>query len=315
MVKKPLLKIEINGKDKTSKVLENLMSIKFTDYANNKSDQLEIEVSGQYKRPANKDEIKLYLGYEKLSLVGLFRVSKTKKGIKSLTIVATGVNFTNNFKVKRNITYENLKLADVVAQVASRYELKIKCDYDDISVKSLAQTNESDMHFLNRIAKEYNAIFNQKNDTIYFLKKIKKNKKSDLLPKYEIDIHDCNDDVPIEHSEKTFYNSVKVSWHDTKQNERRSITIPKDAAEPTYNYKGSFTSEDEARTKAQAKLEKANAGVVAGELSKEGEIIFAGGVLTLLNVSKEDDLEYSIKMVRHTITKKDGWLIDVEFEN
>jgi uncharacterized protein len=315
MVRVPLIKIVVNGADKTETILKDLVKLSFTDYANNKSDQIEIEVSGLFKRPKPQDQIKLYLGYESLQLVGLFKVKETKKSFKRLVIVATGVDFSNNLKVKRNITYEQVNISEIVKQVATRYELNVKCDFDDLYIKSLAQTNESDISFLNRIAGEYNAVFNIKNNTLYFLKKVKNSEKNELLPRYKIDINKCKDEVVITHSEKTFYNSVKVSWHDTKLNQRKEIYLPKDAAEPILIYKGNFANEDEARAKAQAKLEKANAGVVTGELTCEGEIIFAGGVLTLLNVNIEDDLEYSIKTVKHTFSKKDGWLIDVEFEN
>jgi len=316
MVRKPSIKIAVNGKDKTSKILENLISLSFSDQANNESDQLEIKVAGNFKRPAAGDEIKLYLGYDgSLTLLCLCRVKTTKKSSKMLTIIATGVNFSNNFKVKRNITYEKLSIKDIIKQVATRYDLKIKCDYDDLYIVSLAQTNESDMYFLNRIAKEYNAIFNIKNDTIYFLKKIKENKKSELLPRYKIDINNCIEEPEIVHNQKTFYNSVKVSWHDTKLNQRRVITIPKDAAQPILEYKDSFINEDEARAKAQAKLEKANAGIVTGELKIEGEIMYAGGVLELLNVSANDNLEYSIESIDHSFDKADGWTMTVKFEN
>jgi uncharacterized protein len=314
MVRVPLIQIVVNGKDKTQNILKDLSSLTVTDYANNNSDQLDIEVSGQYKRPKSSDEIKVYLGYETLQLIGVFKVTETKKSFKKLQITATGVDFKNNFKVKRNTTYSNVKIVDIVKQIAAKYDLKVKCDFDDLYIKSVAQTNESDMSFLNRLADEYNAIFNLKNETLYFVKKVKNDKKNELLPRYEIDVNECLDEVLITYSEKTFYNSVKVSWHDTKENKRKEIVIPKDAAEPILIYKGNFTSEDEAKAKAKAKLEKANAGIVSGTLSHEGEVIYAGGILKLLNVS-EDDFEYNIKSVRHSFTKAGGWSISLDFEN
>lgn len=314
MVRVPQIKIVVNGLNKTQSILKDLTSLTITDYANDNSDQLELEVTGQYKRPKSSDEIKVYLGYESLKLIGAFKVTETKKSTKRLVIVATGVDFTSNFKVKRNITYAGLKIVDIVKQVAARYNLKVKCDFDDLYIKSVAQTNESDMSFLNRLAHEYNAIFNLKNETLYFVKKIKENVKNEILPQYTIDVNKCFDEVLLTHSEKTHYNSVKVSYHDTKENERKEIFIPKDAAEPILIYKGNFTSEDEARAKAKAKLEKANAGMVSGSLSHEGEVIYAGGILKLLNIT-EDDYEYNIKSVRHSFTKNGGWTVSLDFEN
>lgn len=314
MVRVPLFKIIVNGTDKTQTLLKDLSNLTITDYANNNSDQLDLEVLGQYKRPTSSDEIKVYLGYETLKLIGVFKVTETKKSLKRLQITATGVDFKSNFKVKRNRTFENVKIVDIVKQIAAKYDLKVKCDFDDLYIKSVAQTNESDMSFLNRLADEYNAIFNLKNETIYFVKKVKDDKKNELLPRYEIDVKKCQDEVLITHSQKTHYNSVKVSYHDTKENERKEIFIPKDAAEPILIYKGNFTSEAEARAKAKAKLEKANQGKVSGSLTCEGEVIYAGGILKLLNIG-EDDYEYNITQVRHSFSKSSGWSTSLEFEN
>lgn len=314
MVRVPLVKIVVNGADKTESILKDLSSLTVTDYANNNSDQLDIEVIGQYKRPTSSNEIKVYLGYETLKLIGVFKVTETKKSLKRLQITATGVDFKSNFKVKRNKNFENVKIIDIVKQIAAKYDLKVKCDFDDLYIKSVAQTNESDMSFLNRLADEYNAIFNLKDETIYFVKKVINDKKNELLPRYTIDVKKCQDEVLITHSQETHYNSIKVSYHDTKENERKEILIPKDGAEPILIYKGNFTSETEARAKAQAKLEKANQGKVSGTLTCEGEVIFAGGVLKLLNIG-EDDYEYNITQVKHSFTKSGGWSTSLEFEN
>jgi hypothetical protein len=37
--------------------------------------------------------------------------------------------------------------------------------------------------------------------------------------------------------------------------------------------------------------------------------------MKLLNVNEDDDLEYNIKSVRHTYSKRGGWLVDLNFEN
>jgi len=47
-------------------------------------------------------------------------------------------------------------------------------------------------------------------------------------------------------------------------------------------------------------------------LSIPGEIIFAGGVLNIKN-SLEDDGEYQIKSVTHTLNES-GWKTNLEFE-
>ncbi len=314
MVRKPIFSILINGKNRTDVINEKLVSISLVDNANNESDELEIVVSGRFKRPKYQDQIKVYFGYEPdLSFMGLFRVQTTSKTFTQLAIKATGVNFSESFKVKRNITYEKLSIKDIAKQIASRHQLKVKSDFDDIFLLIQSQTNESDMHFLNRIAKEYNAIFNIKNDTLYFMRKIKKNKKSDELPSYTVHINPFSN-IKIDHSNKTLYNSCEVSWHDTKENQTFKKIYPINGGDPILKFKGSFKSEAQAVLIAQAKLEKANAGLIKGSIDKEGQKIFAGGSLKLIDNIDLDTEKYQITKVNHSLDKANGWTTNIEFE-
>ena len=315
MVRTPRYLIEINGTDATSMIHDKLISLNLVDNANNESDTLDIVVSGNFERPKYEDEVKVYFGFESnFSFVGLFKVQSTSKSFTQLSISASSVDFSDSFKVKRHVTYENLSIKQIVSQVASRHGLKVKSDYDDLFILSQAQTNESDMHFLNRLAKEYNAIFNVKNETLYFMKKLKDGGKSEDLPKYNIDVNYCSD-INIEYSNTTAYNSCEVSWHDTKENKTLKRYYPKSADEPILKLNGSFKTEAQALERAKAQLQKANQGLVKGSLKKEGELIFAGGVITLVNNIDLDNNEFQVTRVTHTLDKNSGWVTAIEFEN
>ncbi|RXJ86962.1 phage late control D family protein [Arcobacter sp. CECT 8985] len=311
MVKNPGFMILANGKDVTATIQKNLKSLSFHDEVNEKADELNIKVGGEFARPAYQDELKLYLGYEQpYTYMGSFLVQTTTRDNKHvLSISATGVNFTNTLKEKRDLTYEKISVKDICKQVAARSGIKLKSDFDDVFVVSQAQSNESDLHFLNRLAKEYNAIFNIKNNTLIFTQKIKDEKKNDDLPEYTINADNCVS-YSIKHSNKTLYKSCKSTWHDTKENKTQSITVG--SGEPVLMNKGNFKNAAEAKAKAAAKLQRANQGLVSGSLSIEGKEIFAGGKLNLVN-TLEDDGEYQIKTVEHTFDQN-GWMININFE-
>lgn len=310
MVKNPNFKITANGNDITKILKENQVSISFKDEANSKADELTLTVIDGFARPKYEDELELYLGYDnELSFCGSFKVqSTTRTKNNTLSISATGVDFSNSLKEKRDITYEHISVKDICSQIAKRNNLELKSDYDDIIFQSLAQSNESDLHFLNRLAKEMNSIFNIKNNTLIFTKKIKENKKNEELPAYLISADECTS-LSIKHSNKTLYKSCKSIWHDTKENKTKTVIAG--SGEPSLLNKSTFKNEAEALIKATAKLEKANQGIVSGSLAKDGEIIFAGGKLNLIDTF-EDDGEYQIKSVSHEFS--DSWEIKLEFE-
>jgi len=311
MVKTPAFKIIANNKDITNSIKKNLISVSIKDEIANQADEATIEVTGKVARPKYADELKLYLGYgDNLVFVGLFLVQTTvRKNNYGLKIFATGVNYSSTLKQRRDITYEKLSMKDICSQIAKRNSLKLKCDFDDIYFMSLAQQNESDLHFLNRMSRELNAIFNIKNDTLVFRKKIKNDKKNDELPHYEIDINNC-EYVSIKHSNKTFYKCAKAIWHDTKEN--KVMQVLAGSGSPVYVFRGNFKNASEAKAKAEAKLQIINQGIVSGTLTIPGEIVFAGGVLKLKN-SLEDDGEYQIRKVEHTFDEN-GWKTKIFFE-
>jgi len=312
MVKKPTFKLLANDKDVTAALQKELISLTFKDEENNKADELTIKVGGEFARPKYEDELKLYLGYgDDLVYCGLFKVqTSTRSDNNILTISATGVNFSSILKEKRDVTYEKISIKGICKQIADRNVLKLKSDFDDVAILSIAQSNESDLHFLNRLAKDYNAIFNIKNDTLIFTKKIKENKKNEDLPSYTISANEVRT-LSIKHSNKTLYKSCKSIWHDTKENKTKEVVVG--FGEPVLINKGNFKNEAEAKAKAQAKLERAVQGLVSGSLSMAGEVIFAGSTLNLID-TLEDDGEYRIRTVNHNFTS-DGWTINLEFEN
>jgi len=311
MVMYPNFKIIANGDDVTTVLKQNNTSISFKDEANEKADELTIKITDGFIRPKYEDELELYLGYgDDLTFCGIFKVqSSTWDKHQGITINATSVDFSNVLKQKRDITYEKLSIKDICSQIADRSGLELKSDFDDVFMTSIAQHDESDLNFLNRIARDLNAIFNIKNNTLYFMKKVKDDKKSDELPKYTISADECSS-LSAKHSNKTLYKSCKATWHDTKTNTTKNIIVGDGM--PQLVYRSSFKNEAEAKLKADAYLQRANQRIVTGSLSTIGQIVFAGGILELTD-TLEDDGEYQIKSVNHNFSSG-GWEMTIEFE-
>ena len=311
MVKTPNYMILANGVDITATLQSNSASISLQDEANEEADQLTIEVAGAIARPQDDDVLELWMGYG-LGLVyfGSFVVQETTKvDDYKLIISATGVNFSSELKIKRDVTYEKVSVKDICSQIASRHGLELKSDFEDITVQSLAQSSESDLHFLNRLAKEYNAIFNIKNKTLIFTHKFKDGKANADLPQYVVlkrDIHPGT--LSITHSKKALYLSCKCCWHCTKDNKTKEVFVG--SGEPCLVWRGQYKNEAEAKVKATALLEKTKGCHVGGCFTMDGRAMFAGGVMMLVG-TLDDDGEFNIKSVSHSMDSS-GWVIDVE---
>ena len=306
-MKTPDFKIEVNGKDVTENVKKHLVSLSLKDESGDETDELTLNFDNLFKRPKYEDKIKVWLGYKESGLYycGAFLVQTTEKNQNSLRVKATSTNFTTEIKKKRNISYENITLCDLVKKIADRNSLKFRCNFNDVFFKHLAQTDESDLNLLNRIAKMYNATFNIKNDTLIFIKKQGDNN----LPVFEIDRNNVNS-YSIKYANKTLYKSVKAIYHDTKENKQKEVIFGN--GEPQYILQDSFKDENEALKRAEGILNLLNSGIVSGNLTINGMNIIAGAKLKLIGFS-EDDGKYSIKRVTHNLNGS-GYTVRVEFE-
>ncbi|MDY0320433.1 MAG: contractile injection system protein, VgrG/Pvc8 family [Arcobacteraceae bacterium] len=311
----PIFKLVANNQDVTDKINKNSSRITFSDEAGDVSDEIGLVIEGTWKKPKYEDELKLWIGTKEQGLFycGLFKVqtSKAKKGSQNqIEITATAADFSKNLKVKRSNTYEQTSIKKIAEIIAARNELELSSDFDDMYILHLEQTNESDLHFLKRIALDYNALFSIKNNKLIFKKRIKENQKSDSLPRFSLAVDEFTE-IEIENINKTLYNSCKAIYRDTKDNTQKSVTVGN--AEPLYVIKDAFENEADAKAKAQAALQIANRGTKVGLITCTGFEIYAGGILNITG-TLEDDGEYEIKSVNHTLDEN-GWNITIDVEN
>jgi len=295
--------------------IEDILSLSFNDCAGSKSDKVSLKVVPSFPRPAPNTKLELtfksFVNDElKESLeCGLFHTQTvTRSNNKTLSFSATGVEFNEKQKEKLSNNYKDTKLSNIVDIVAKRLGHSVKFKTLDPTIKSLLQTNETDINFLERIAKQYNVTFSIKNDIIYFV-----NKDDETLPETTINIEHC-ESSSIKHTTKTYYQSCECSWHDVDQGKLLVVTYGDGT--PCLKVKGAFKDDRDAKIKAQAKLLQANKGTVQGSFSNRGIALYAG---TKVNVTgtyeSEDDGVYSVESCTHTWSRSDGWVTDVEIQN
>lgn len=299
-VKTPNYAIWVNGVDVTEKIKPHIASISLTDNHKDKADELTITLSTKFQRPNYQDSIKLYLGYgdDELTFFGLFHVQSTNvRNNRALTINATSVDFKSRLKERVSTSHDE-SLESLVSKIAGRHGLDKKIHITEATKMHYEQDNESDLAFIQRLAKEHNAVFNIKNATLYFVQ------GEQQVPNISIDIDTCIDSS-IAYSSTSIYASAKAQFHDTKQN--KAITVAVGDGSPVLSIKGHWHNNDEAKQAAKQALERANAAKVEGTVTIPGQRIFAGSLLNL------DGKKYLINKATHTISS--SWKTGISFSN
>jgi hypothetical protein len=221
------------------------------------------------------------------------------------------VNFSTQIKEKRTASYENASLDQILQKIAKRNDLSVKNSFYDLVFLHQSQNDESDLAFMQRIAKEIGATFAIKNDTILFRPKKGGDKEAEL-PTFSIDAG-VTKNLYLEMLDKTLYNSASASWQSTKENKVLSVTVGNGS--PALNVHGTFQSEAEARVKIKAKLNAANKGTVRGGFDCEGMNLVSGSKLTISSLPNAKwGKEFDVQQVKHS-WNENGYTISVEFEN
>ncbi|WP_448309528.1 phage late control D family protein [Pantoea sp. PGP6] len=175
----PDFQLTVNSKDVTANIRDRLISMTLTDNRGFEADQLDIELDdadGQLAMPVRGAVIKLFLGWKGQALIGKgeFTVDEVEHhgAPDTMTIRARSADFRGSLNSRREVSYHDTTLGDIVSQVAGRNSLKPQLaeGFAGIAVAHIDQTQETDAKFLTRLASLYGAVAAIKAGRLLFIK-------------------------------------------------------------------------------------------------------------------------------------------------
>src|SRR5699024_6330028 len=114
--------------------------------------------------PPRGAELRLALGWRGQPLVerGTYIVDEVEHSgaPDALTIRARSADMRQGLPGKRTQSWDDLTLGDIIATIAGRHDLAAKTGQtlQGIYLEHIDQTEESDLHFLTRLAERFDAI-------------------------------------------------------------------------------------------------------------------------------------------------------------
>lgn len=161
--------VEIYGAN-AALINSRLVDWEHVDAAGIESDTLKLTVNieGLEGLPSVDGKIGLRVGYKETGLVdkGEFVVTRTTPQLfpSLLLIVATAAPFKvadeTGFKARRSASYGPITLGELFRQLTARHGFspRVAADLDAIQIDHVDQSNETDMGFLTRFARRYDAV-------------------------------------------------------------------------------------------------------------------------------------------------------------
>ncbi|CDG20489.1 putative phage protein (D protein) (Modular protein) [Xenorhabdus poinarii G6] len=229
----PTFSLEINNTDISGKIQARLMSLTLTDNRGLESDQLDIELNdadGMLKLPLRGDILTLGLGWHGHSLTpkGTFVVDEIEHtgAPDRLTIRARSADFRGDLNVKREISYHKQTLENIVSTVAARNKLQFKIS-DELKniTMHIDQTNESDVSFLTRIAKQEGAVVSVKNGELLFIRQGQNKTASGQAIQRVTITRESGDSHRFSLSDREAYTGVVAQWQDTRTATKQTVKL------------------------------------------------------------------------------------------
>ncbi|CAI1994263.1 Phage protein D [Serratia fonticola] len=230
----PDFSLTLQGNNITQNIRARLLSLTLTDNRGFEADQLDIELDdsdGLMVMPQRNAVLSLALGWQgsQLTHKGRFTVDEVEhRGAPdTLTIRARSADFRGSLNTRREASYHDTTLGDIVQQIAARNQLtaKLAAGLDVIKISHIDQTQETDAAFATRLASLNGAVAAVKNGCLLFIRPGNGTTvKGKPLPVMTITRRD-GDRHNFSLADRDAYTGVTASWLNTRQSKPQKVKL------------------------------------------------------------------------------------------
>ena len=328
---KPVYKIEANGTDITARIKGRLLSATLVDNEGVKSDTFEMVLDDRENAmvlPPAHAELKVWLGYlsKGLEYKGLFVFdddARLSGPPEKMTLRATAAVLGNSETIKgfnaalkeqKSRSWHETTLGKIVETIAteSGYEPRVSDDLAVETILHMDQTDESDLHFLSRLAKDRNAVAKPAGGFLLFVSRGKTKSATGLdLPEIELGKEDLTS-WELQLSERNKYPAVRARWQDIEAGERQEEVVG--SGSPIKTLKGNYPTQAVAMQAAAAELQRISTGSAKANYSLPGRAdLAAEGVVRIRGLRGEFVGAWSVTKATHSFSDS-GYTTQIECE-
>lgn len=264
MIKSPRCMLTADNKPLNAIITSRIISVTVTDNRSGEADQLDIMLDdhdGALELPRRGVKINCKLGFagETLHDKGDFVVDGVEWSCVGdvITVRASSANFKSDIKTGKSKSYHRQTLGQVASSIAKAHDLKlvITDELSGIDLNHVDQTNESDINFLSRLAKQNGAELAIKKDRLLiFTAGTAKTASGKSLPAIIITRRKGDQGRYAEEDRDSDHTGVAASYQDKSKAKREKAQVGKDGK--VKQLKGTFANEASAKRAADAEMAK-----------------------------------------------------------
>lgn len=265
--RRPIWQILLNGRDLTELISPRFMSLSLSETRGDEADQLDLELSdhdGLLELPERNAVIELAIGWAHTGLVdkGTFTVDEVShRGAPDVvTLRARSADLTGPLRTRNERSFHDKTIKEIVTEIAQANKLEpvVGETFANNKIQHIDQANESDMAFLNRIGKRYDAVATVKEEKLLFMPiHGGKTASGKDLPVIEI-LRAEGDGHEFLMSGRDSYTGVKAFWMDPRSAKKRSVVTG--VLGNAKHLRDTFATEQDAMAEAQAEWQRIQRG-------------------------------------------------------
>ena len=306
----PDFRIEADADDVTAAIRDRLLSLRITDEDGVKADRLEMALDdrdGRIAFPATDTVLTVSLGFRgaPLALMGRYAVDGVsgEGPTRRMTVAAHAADMKTEIRAAQTRAWEGKSLADIVKVIASEAGLDpvVAASIAGVRWPYLAQTAESNLHFLTRIARTLDATAKPAGGKLLVAKRGEgKTAAGDDTTPVEVDVRRLGH-WTWRRETRGDNGTVTAEWSDTLAGAVRKIT--RGTGDPKKALRHIYPSEDEAVRACEAELDGSNRGgwSIDADLAGFEPALFAGGRVRFTGLRPELGGDWHIKTVTHEL--------------
>ncbi|RAR53909.1 hypothetical protein C7401_12683 [Paraburkholderia unamae] len=319
-------RVTLDGKDLSGLITPKLISLSISECRSDESDMLDLvldDSDNTFSIPKRGANIEASIGWlgEPLVHKGTFTVDEVEhSGAPDIiTVRARSASMTNAMHERREQSWHGQTIGSIVRTIASRHSLKpaVAAALAQIGIAHIDQTHESDMSFLTRLARRYDAVMNVKALNLLFMPIGKgttaSGKSLDVLT-----ITRENGDQHRYHiSQRESYAAVRAHYHSNAKGKRQSVLIGGENNQNVKVLPEDYATEAEARAAAEAEFARTqrSQATLTYTLALGRAEIFPELPVVVSGFKPEiDATPWLVKCVTHTISADGGFGSQLDLE-
>ncbi|WP_404472974.1 phage late control D family protein [Vreelandella venusta] len=267
MSMQPDYRITLQGQTISPEFRARLGSLTLHDRRGMQADQLDITLTdddGMLDIPPTGAEIVLAIGWKGQPLIerGTFTVDEVEHtgAPDTLSIRASSADMRQGLPGKRTQSWDGVTVRDIIETIAARHGLTPSTGVSiaGVRIEHIDQTDESDLHFLTRLAERFDAVATVKSGNLIFVPMGQATTASGLeIPPIQLR-RQSGDQHRYMLAERDAFTGVTAQWYERDEAERLTVTVGD--PENTQQLRHTYASEEEALEAAQAEWQRLQRG-------------------------------------------------------